>query len=188
MPTQEFRPVPVDANGKTLFDRGTQWFTRRYAGIDTTGFDGISFPYDVKEFLIHIEGSSAVGIIRGTLPGGKSFLDHADVVDNGNGTVTIPAASHGFLDLDPIIIHGTTNYDGTHTVLAAGDANNLVITATFVAEHIPASTAYAIGYHDAHLTSDGFDFWLPVCLEADETLLSFQAPAATKNVSVIGWR
>jgi len=77
-----------------------------------------------------------------TMSGTKKMngtLDNTAVVDNGDGTVDIAITAHGQTDGNKVVIAGTTNYDGVHTLLAAPDANTIMITATYVAE-TPAGT------------------------------------------------
>jgi hypothetical protein len=61
------------------------------------------------------------------------------VVDNdGNssGTVLLPCSGHSLVAGDFVIVSGTTNYDGAYVLptQTGGDANNIVVTATFVSE------------------------------------------------------
>lgn len=60
--------VPIDGRGYALADRGTELYTTRVEDIPTTG-TAISLPVDVKEILIHIEGSTTYGTMLGTAPG-----------------------------------------------------------------------------------------------------------------------
>jgi hypothetical protein len=62
------------------------------------------------------------------------FFNAAAAVDKGAGKVGIPSTAHGFPTGQSITIAGTTNYNGTFTVDATSTANEIVITATFVAE------------------------------------------------------
>lgn len=58
----------------------------------------------------------------------------AVVADNGDGTVTIPLANHGFVIGAEVVIANTTNYNGEYTLEDASDAHNLVITKAYQAE------------------------------------------------------
>jgi hypothetical protein len=60
-------------------------------------------------------------------------LDNAGAVDKGSGLVGIPITAHTFIDNDITTIAGTTNYDGTYTIVSQ-TANEIVITATYVVE------------------------------------------------------
>ena len=67
---------------------------------------------------------------------------NSSVVDNGNGTVSIPCPAHGLTSGQDVTISGTTSYNGTYTLGAQADPDWLTITATYVAEQI--SGGYAI--------------------------------------------
>lgn len=69
------------------------------------------------------------------------YLNNSAVVDLGDGTVKISCTNHGFVQGDVVSIDGTTNYNGEYTLpsQANGDANNFVITATYVAETPPTT-------------------------------------------------
>ena len=60
-------------------------------------------------------------------------LDNAGAVDKGSGLVGIPITAHTFIDNDITTIAGTTNYNGTYTIVSQ-TANEIVITATYVVE------------------------------------------------------
>lgn len=84
---------------------------------------------------------TATYVTENTLPAGKAYPTNGNVIDNGGGTVNIPAPAHGYVAGDVIDITGTTNYDSAYTlpVQTNGDADNVEITATFVAETIGPS-------------------------------------------------
>lgn len=181
------KPCPQDENSRRLFDRGTEFFTDRVALTNAFLATPIALLFDFKGVTIHLEGSFPIYTDRGDRPAGKAFLDNDDVVDNEDGTVTIPAAGHLLVELENVTIVGTTNYDGTYPLLAASDANNLVITADYVAEEIPA-TAFAIGYRDAIFTSDGYDLTLPLVKDELQPLINRKLTALTGYVSIWAWR
>jgi hypothetical protein len=81
----------------------------------------------------------------------KQYLDHADVVDKTGGLVGIACTGHGYADGSSVTIIGTTNYNGVWTLHADSSANELVITATYAAEHIPLSTAQVAQTVTQHL-------------------------------------
>ena len=60
-------------------------------------------------------------------------LDNAAAVDKGGGLVGIPIAGHTFSPDDTTTISGTTNYNGTFSVVSVA-AGEIVITATYVSE------------------------------------------------------
>jgi hypothetical protein len=94
-------------------------------------------------------------IVKGTVAGGAGtdklvsihalFLDTAKnpnvaaAVDKGSGKVGIPLTAHGYSTGDVLLITGTVNYDGYYAVDATSTANEIVITATFVAETFTGS-------------------------------------------------
>lgn len=61
-------------------------------------------------------------------------LNNAAAVDAGNGQVTIPCDTHGFLAGSHIGIRGSTNYDGTYEIVSVA-ADTFNIYATYVAEN-----------------------------------------------------
>ena len=119
-------PVPKDANGNALANIGSE----AICDVRTLATDWvpIQFPVDIKGLSISIDAGTVY--FDGVANGSKAWFDAAAVTDNGDGTITIAAADHGFTDGDDITIYGTTNYNETVTVLAAGDADNLVVTPT----------------------------------------------------------
>ena len=87
-------------------------------------------------------------MIKGFSVGGKAFLDAAAAVDAGAGKVQLAAALNGFSVGDSVTIVGTVNYDGVEVLTAGSTADIIEITATYVAESIPA-TAYVTGERPA---------------------------------------
>ena len=75
--------------------------------------------------------NSARGIL---LKDHTRFFNAGAAVDKGSGRVGIPDTAHGFPTGQEILIAGTTNYNGVQTVHSTSTANEIVITATFVAE------------------------------------------------------
>jgi hypothetical protein len=61
-------------------------------------------------------------------------LDNAGAVDKGSGLVGIPITAHTFIDNDITTIAGTTNYNGTYTIVSQ-TANEIVITAAYAVEN-----------------------------------------------------
>ena len=68
---------------------------------------------------------------------------HADIrnptangaaVDKGGGVVGIPCVGHGLKEGDWVYIHGTTNYEGINAITSGVSADEITITATYVAE------------------------------------------------------
>jgi len=64
-----------------------------------------------------------------------SFLiNNAAAVNKGGGKVGIPLTAQPFATGEGVTITGTVNYNGAHVVDATSSANEVVITATYVAE------------------------------------------------------
>lgn len=61
------------------------------------------------------------------------FVDNAAAVDLTGGVVEIPCTGHPFHKGDTVVLSGTTNYDGTYTLLACG-VNSFNITHSYTAE------------------------------------------------------
>lgn len=64
-------PIIRDDNGIPLTGRGSEIVTRRYTDVGQTPIDA-SFWVDVKEVVIHIEGSNVVATIIGTVAGSEA--------------------------------------------------------------------------------------------------------------------
>ncbi len=60
-------PIIRDDNGVPLPGRGSEIVTRRYANVGQTPIEA-SFWVDVKEVIIHIEGSNVLATIVGAVP------------------------------------------------------------------------------------------------------------------------
>lgn len=174
--------LPYDGNKWIMTDRGTDFFVSTESL--TTAHKNIRFPRDCKEFAIIV--NSGTLYFRGTSPGTLVPLAASAVVDNGDGTVTITTGEdHGFTVTDPCEIEGTTNYDGTaYTVLAGSATDQLVITATYVAE-TPTTAAYAVGYRDGSTTTGTGP--LPIVKEAGAVCLTVWA-ATTAEITIYAWR
>lgn len=68
--------------------------------------------------------------------GFSATLDNDDVVDNGDGTVKIPATDHGFLGVGSVVyIEGTTNYDGMREITEV-NTDDFSIKADYTAEEL----------------------------------------------------
>lgn len=80
-------------------------------------------------------------------------IANSSVVDNGNGTVSIPCPAHGLTSGQDTTIAGTTNYNGAYTLPAQTDPDWLTITATYVAEQITG------GYAIDKTIQDGSAVW-----------------------------
>ena len=104
------------ATGETGFV--VQW--SRDALLDIQTQDRLKWKFLHTEFTKQTKASATLNI---------------DVaVDNGGGLVGLPSTAHTFVTADSVVIVGTTNYDGTYSLDATTSANQIVITATYVAE------------------------------------------------------
>ncbi len=83
------KPVPRDDNGHPLLDRGTELFTTRIVGQDTT-MSPLALPTDCKEVLLHVESGTEILLVSGTIEGSTA----ARLTDSGfSWAVPITAAS-----------------------------------------------------------------------------------------------
>ena len=102
----------------------------------------IRLPISANAQVISLHKTNAeTAICTITLDSAEKIMDASPAVDAGGGTVKLQIPIHGMSEGQVILINGMTNYDGVSTLpsQALGDANNLIITATFVAE-TPAVT------------------------------------------------
>lgn len=67
-------------------------------------------------------------------PRGGVLINNAAAVDVGGGVVGIPVTGQTFVTGDSITITGTVNYNAVYSVLASSTANQVNITAAYVAE------------------------------------------------------
>lgn len=66
------------------------------------------------------------------------------VINKGSGRVGINVTGHGFAPGDVILVQGTANYDGLHTLTAHTTISQIVFAQTYVAETLPAGSK--LGY------------------------------------------
>ncbi|MGO9567274.1 MAG: hypothetical protein ACLP5H_07025 [Desulfomonilaceae bacterium] len=83
------KPVPRDDNGHPLLDRGTELFTHRIVGQDTT-MSALSLPTDFKELLLHVESGIEILHVCGTVDGSTE----ARLTDSGISW-TLPVSAAG---------------------------------------------------------------------------------------------
>lgn len=175
-------PCPRDANGWIMADRGTEPYCDRQTF--GTSYRDIKFPVDCKEIAFRVV--SGTFLTRGNSAGSVAYFDAGAAVNDGGGLVTLPAALHGFVATDSVVITGPTNYAGTFTLEAGTDANNIQITATYVAETL-AVTDYMVGHRPVTWeATDGF-VW-PLAKEAFTALFQGKASAGTAVVDFLYWR
>lgn len=111
-------------------------------------------------------GGTAVGTftLEHSAVGSSVNLDVGPAVDKGAGLVGLPSTGHGFVAGQVVRIIGTTNYDGENFTLdATTSVNELVITATYVAETF-AGTETVDDLWDAPTTAvktTGTNPWTP---------------------------
>ncbi len=102
-------PVLRDDNGNPLTNRGSEVITKRYANVGTTG-QAISLTVDVKEVLIHIEGSVEAARFTGTVSGSEQVrithdgvsLHRLALVKEPNSTIMTVAAPSGTVNVSVI--------------------------------------------------------------------------------------
>jgi len=101
-----------------------------------------------------------------TLNSAEKTIDNAAAGNTGGGLVSIPCTGHGYVQGNIVLINGTTNYDGVHTLptQAAGDASHFIITATYVAETFAGTETACIVIesttHDLETATQTYDrFW-----------------------------
>lgn len=174
------KPVPVDANGWKLLDRGSEVLCDRISL--TTASLAVKFPEDIKGCACYVESGTL--IVRGTTPNSRVYLDAEAAVDAGGGEVTIPALAHGLTQNDSVVFHGPTNYSGPYTI-ASVTTDTFNITATYEAETF-SSTDYCVGYRDARI-ANAQSFSVPVAKAADTTVFTLSS-TSTAVVSILAWR
>jgi hypothetical protein len=103
------QPTLRDDNGIALTGRGSEIITRRYAGVGTSG-QAITLPVDVKEVLVHVEGTSELARVAGTAAGSEQAritsdgktLGNFPVVKEAGQTVLTVAAPTGTINVSII--------------------------------------------------------------------------------------
>lgn len=176
----DITPVPVDANGWKLGDRGRDFFVTTESL--TTAHKDIILAQDCKEIAIVV--NSGTLYFRGTLPGTRVFLAASAVVDHTTYVSLTTTGNHGFTVGDTVVIAGTTNYNGSYAVVTGSATTELRISATYVAE-TPATTAYVDGYRDGSTTLGTGP--LPIVKEAGEVCMTVWA-ADTGTITIYGLR
>ncbi|MBU2647875.1 phage major capsid protein, P2 family [bacterium] len=135
-------------------------------------------PDNVFDEWVPGSGCIIVGNTR-TIP-----LAGITVEDNGDGTVTIPLANHGFVIGANVTIVSTTNYNGVFELEAASDAHNLVITSAYVEETLAGDAAVSQSPDFAnidHLVSGGIELIPELKLEGLTTMLARDVIAAEEQ-------
>jgi len=89
---------------------------------------------------IDIANEALLRLGEATISAGTAVTPNAAaVVDNSDGTVTLPATAHGISAGRLVGITGTTNYDGEYILDSATAANTIVVTATYTAEDLTSA-------------------------------------------------
>jgi len=82
-------------------------------------------------------------------------INNAAAVDKGGGLVGIPSTAHGFTAGEQIKIEDTTSYNGAFIVDPTTTANEIVITAAYIAEAFAGTeTAHQMPGPDSNVMSD----------------------------------
>ena len=117
-----------------LTGKHTEWFMEMPANGGSDSNNGYSKNDPLATLKYALSVMSAGDTLHiGTGEFGGHGLSGA-AVDKGGGKVGFPVVAHDFVADESVVITGTTNYDGKHTVDADTTANEVVITDTFVNE------------------------------------------------------
>lgn len=109
--------------------------------------------------------------VTATYKGG--LLDNAAAVDVGGGVVGIPITGHSYTVGETIRLAGTVNYDGDEVVVAGGGANQVNITAAYVAKVFTGAETH-------NLVFDGVDDRIALT-----TAQSIPASATRKELHIV---
>jgi hypothetical protein len=71
------RPILRDDNGLALPNYGSELITKRYSGVTTSG-RAITFDVDVKNVIVHLEGTTAKARFSGTAAGSEEIVWTSD--------------------------------------------------------------------------------------------------------------
>jgi hypothetical protein len=99
-------PTTRDDNGNPLIGQGSELFTTRFSGVDTSG-RAITLAVDVKGVLVHIEGSTEVARLTGTVNGSEPArftqdgltMEHLPLVKQSGETLLTVAAPSGTVNV-----------------------------------------------------------------------------------------
>lgn len=98
-----------DVNGALLVGHGSGTVTKRYTSVGTGG-QAISLPADCKSVLIHIEGSTVVYKLTGTVSGSAQInitsdgytLEDVPIIAEADATIVTVASSSGTINVSVI--------------------------------------------------------------------------------------
>lgn len=102
--------------------------------LDVAG--SVVVPVDAHAFGLYLK--AMFGAPTSTVVAAKA-LDNAAVTNRGSGKVGIPCTGHGLAKGAPVVIDGTSNYDGAYILQPETTANELVVLATYAAETVSSS-------------------------------------------------
>ena len=138
-PERQGTPTATSEDGNypatNLTDNGIRKKVWKAAANDQVAT--LRVPISANASVIALDNTNAeTAICTITLDSAEQNLDNAAAVDKGGGLVGIPLTGHGYSEGQVILLNGTGNYDGVHTLpsQAAGGANEIIITATYAAE------------------------------------------------------
>lgn len=126
-------------------------------GWDLSGASPVIGAYPSTSFWFEVTRAGTSGTTEPVWPTKKSFplalantLNAAAAVDNGDGTVNIPITGHLYYEGQSVVIAGSVNYNSTYTLgtQTNGDANNITITAAYVAETFTGTETIQIANSD----------------------------------------
>ena len=106
MPIQ---PTLRDDNGNPLTGRGSEVVTKRFTGVGAGG-QAISLGVDVKDVLVHVEGTAEAVRFTGTVSGSEEVritkdglsLEDLSVVKEAGDTIITVAAPSGTINVSVI--------------------------------------------------------------------------------------
>jgi hypothetical protein len=93
----------------------------------------INVPVDAHSFGLHLRHMFLLPV--STVVAAKA-LGNGAVVSKGSGKVGIPCPAHGLAKGAPVVISGTTHYDGAYILQPETSADELVITHAYTAETV----------------------------------------------------
>ncbi|GAB6125029.1 phage tail tube protein [Humidesulfovibrio idahonensis] len=98
--------------------------------VDVSG--ALKVPVDAHSFGLHLKAMFGAPVTTTAVP--AVHLDATAAVDKGNGLVGLPCTGHGLAVGAPIVVAGSTHYDGAYVLSAGTSTNELVIAKTYAAE------------------------------------------------------
>jgi len=147
--------VPIMSNGivaasKLTTDDGTLTGRRdpTKPGVGNVDVSGdLKVPVDAHNFLVHLR--SLFGLPTSNVMVADKLLSIGPAVNKGNGKVGLPCAAHGLRAGAPVIIAGSTNYDGAYVLQVGTSTDQLVITKTYTAETFAGDETVSLGWSKA---------------------------------------